>query len=412
MSTNVDKFNKELNNSPFIQNMNALFGSQQNAATKRGFTSEQYQKNADQLINSQAAYQTPGQYGQVQSLYSNLYNNPTALSSGAGQYTSDLTNALQGMSASGQQLGSDLGTSLGSYGDASAALTQGATSLRSLMQSGAGEAKNQSALAQSTGLADTNKFVDYYRTLAAGNEMPGQGLMENKLNRSAGEAYGNISRASGGSASGLGAMIDVFRNKSNSLTDLGVQAAQFKSQNQQNLATGLQGAAQMKYNINQQAATDTLSRTGMLGQAEQAAAGMQSSGLTNLAAAQGQAASTKYNAGMDYSNASIQNANLQQQYNQNLDASTMQRAQLNAQGMLTNASAYENAQAINREQWGNRMSYATDMAQKYDPFESQMKLFGEMAGIQYANQQAFYNKKAQDNASLYTFFNPMGNYGG
>jgi hypothetical protein len=77
------------------------------------------------------------------------------------------------------------------------------------------------------------------RTLAAMNRMPGQDQMEANLGQNSAQAISNVRDYAGGGAGAMAAVAGINQNQNQATADLGIQAANFKFDNQRNLQSSL-----------------------------------------------------------------------------------------------------------------------------------------------------------------------------
>lgn len=227
-----------------------------------------YGAQAEQQLGQAPTYQTPGQISQYQQLMN--------------QYGASLGSQMSGLA---NQLGRADYTSGGATAmqNAANAYSGSAASLRDIMRSGTQEAANLGATQLQTGLKDTDSFVNYYRQMAGRQEMPGQSAMESKLGRTYAEGYKALGQQGGGSASSLGAMIDLFSNKAESLADIGIQASQYKAQQEAQLGEALQRAQAVRSDLYAQQQQAAMSRAGAMAGAEQTAGTMTATGQEGIA---------------------------------------------------------------------------------------------------------------------------------
>lgn len=326
--------------------------SQQALLDKQWAERAGYSAKAEALLGQSPTYTPSAASAEYQTLMNSL---GTQLGSQLSSVASNL-NATDYTSAGNQAL-------TRGYQAATDLSNTGAGSMRSIMKKGVGEAEGYAKTGLATGLKDTNTFVDYYRQMAGRQEMPGQRATEAKMGRSYAEGYKALGQQSGGSASGLGAMIDLYSNKSEALSDLGIQAAQYKANQEANLGASLQSAQAIRSNLYNNMAEGTMSRAGALASTEQAATGMQTNAYTSQADAlssyalnrqtsainQANSVANIYNTGIT-GQASLQGLGLQQgiteaaneyQYNQvdpyqtSMNYYTSQIASLNPYGTAT-----------------------------------------------------------------------------
>ena len=91
---------------------------------------------------------------------------------------------------------------------------------------------------------EANEMLDLYRQNAAASELPGQGLIEDKLGGVTARGVRQVGKAASSSASALSAITDIYGKEQDAVRDLGIQFAQYKAMQQDKLAQGLGQAAQ------------------------------------------------------------------------------------------------------------------------------------------------------------------------
>lgn len=330
---------------------------QQNTVNQMIAERQAYQARAEQAMSQSPQYNIPTQVGQYadlmrttgQDIYSNLYKIASEL--GATDYTKAGQEAL----TSG-------------YGNALNLANTGAQSLRDIYNKGVSESEGYAKQGMQQGLSDINGFTNYYRQLAGRTEMPGQTATENKINRNFAEAYKALGQQAGGSASGLGAMIDAYTQKANTLSDIGIQAAQYKSGQEQALAAAQERAMAARQGIYNQMEQGTLSRAAALGGAEQAATGMQTAAQTAQADA-------------------LSNYALYQQQSANQSAQTRAAlmsqgaesyANMAGQGLLTQAGYQDTAYQYNQLMpYQTQMNYYNNLISSLNPYAAQFASYGQ-----------------------------------
>jgi hypothetical protein len=200
-------------------------------------------------------------------------------------------------------------------------------------------------------MADTKGFTDYYRTLASRNQMPGQSLMEAQVGRGYAEGAKSIGQQAGGSVSGLGAMIDLYSNKANTMSDIGIQAAQYKSGQESALAGAMERAQAVRQGLYGQMEQGALTRAAMGAEGEQAATGMLMGAQTGRADALG--ASAQQAAGIT-------------------EAGVMGAANLQGAGLMTGAQYQDTEYQYNQLMpWQASMDYYTSLISGLNPYAAQ-----------------------------------------
>jgi hypothetical protein len=175
--------------------------------------------------------------------------------------------------------------------------------------------------------------------------------MEGKVGRSYAEGAKSIGQQAGGSVSGLGAMIDLYTNKADTLSDIGIQAAQYKSTQESALAGAMERAQAVRQGIYGQMEQGALTRAAMGAEGEQAATGMVSGAQT--AQADALAAAAQQAAGMT-------------------EAGVTGAANLQGAGMLTGAQAADMAYQYNELMpWQTSMNYYTNLISSLNPYAAQ-----------------------------------------
>lgn len=358
------------------RSQSALASQQQAMVNQMMAERSKYSQQAEQLLGQAPTYTVPGQVQQYQDLM-------TQAGQQLGSKLSGLASGLaaQDYTEAGQR---DLGQS---YLDVRDYANRGATSLRNIIGRGVAEAAGLAKTGMETGLKDVGTFTDYYRQLASRQEMPGQTALESKLGRSYAEGYKALSQQSGGSASGLGAMVDLYSNKAESLADLGIQASQYRAQQEAQLGAALQNAQAIRSQIYDTASQGAMSRAGALAGAEQTATGLQ----TQAAQAQGEALS-QYALSRQGA-AQAQAGTLANIYNQGITG----QANLQGAGLMTGAE------------------YA-DTAFQYNqllPYQQQMNYYlGQISSLNpYAAQSDVYASQMNAINNLYQLFGKKGRYG-
>lgn len=260
-------------------------------------------------------------------------------------------------------------------------------------------------------LADTDKMLSYYKSLAAQNQLPGQSLIEQSLGQNTAEAVRRMKEMGGSSLALLGGAANIYGNQQTGIRDLGIQAAQYQAGNQAALANAATGAIGLRAGAwNQMAGAQTAfgqnaqQTAAMRGLGQQASANMLTGAAYDAAnlygTAQERALANKQSAfetgvgwqatgkegltqaKMDasgnlagyYSTLSTQTSNLLQDLmTQRIDAETKQ-ADLNRRALIDQASMAESAfnaktQAENDawlknqyEQWANWFNYSSSGA--------------------------------------------------
>jgi hypothetical protein len=324
----------------------------------------EYQRKAEELLGQSPTYQTPRQVQQYQNMMTqsggDLYAKLMGLAGNMPDYTGAGQAAIQ---------------------NAANLQTTGAASLRDIVNKGVASSEAYAQQGMKQGLGDIKNFSDYYRTLASRQEMPGQRLMESKLGRSYAEGAKSIGQQAGGSISGLGAMIDLYSNKADSLSDIGIQAANYKSQQESALAGALERATSARQGIYSQMEQGALNRAAIGAEGEQAATGMATAGQ------QGLADYALNRQGVAQNQAATQGSLINQ-------AATGQ-ANLSGAGLLTGAQYADTAYQYNQLMpWQQSMNYYTNLISSLNPNAAMMgmtenyqnalnnlySLFGKKAG--------------------------------
>jgi hypothetical protein len=106
----------------------------------------------------------------------------------------------------------------------------------------AGQALGYGMQAGQGQLADTNKMMGYYQSLAAKNQLPGQSLIEQNLGQNTAEAMSRMKEMGGSSMALLGASGNMYNQQQAGLRDIGIQASQYQAGNQQAQAQAAQQA--------------------------------------------------------------------------------------------------------------------------------------------------------------------------
>lgn len=135
-------------------------------------------------------------------------------------------------------------TTIQGLDDALSGYQQGAKTIRDITQDTLNQSQESSDSALSESLKGTDEMLNIYRDLAGGT-MPGQSLLEGKLDQESAEALTRIKELSGGRG-GLSSIAKTFQNKQEGLQDIAIQAAQYKTQMKQNLAQAYGQAGQMR----------------------------------------------------------------------------------------------------------------------------------------------------------------------
>jgi hypothetical protein len=335
-----------------------------------------YSGKAEDLLSKNPIYQTPEEYAQYQQMMM--------------QSGTDLKNQMAGIG--GDLMGTDY-TAQGQkdlsqgYAAATGYDNQGAGALRDIMRKGVASSEAYAKQGMETGLSDVKGFTDYYRQMAGRQEMPGQRATEAKLGRSYAEGYKALGQQAGGGANGLGAMIDLYSNKSESLADIGIQAAQYKANQEQNLGAAMERATSIRSSIYDQMSQGALGRAGALAGAEGQAAGMQTSAAQAQAEGLGGYAMNRQN--------TFQNRQglLADITNQGITGA----ANLQGQGLLAGAQAKDTAYQFNELMpWQQGMNYYTAQISSMNP---------------YAAQQDVYNSQLNSMNNSFSLFGKRGRFG-
>ncbi len=363
----------------------SIFGGKAEAAQAYGQQSSnlaaQQQAMVNQMRAEQAGYRTQAETALGQSptyTTSDASRQYQALMSGLGSSIGGVGKSLAGVdyTTGGQQA---LATG---YQTATNLANTGAASLRDIMKQGVAESAGYAKTGLETGLKDTQSFVDYYRQQAMRQEMPGQKATEAKMGRAYAEGYKALGQQGGG-ASGLGAMIDLYSNKAEALSDLGIQAAQYKAQQEQQLGSALQTATSLRAGMYDTAASGSLSRAGALAGAEQTSTGMQTGAYQSQASALGDYALNQQSSAQNqaatlaniYSNqASVQGQGLQQ-------------------GINEAQTSYEYNQLM---PYQNKLNYYMNQISSLNP---------------YAAQSDVYTQQMNNISNLYSLFGKKGVWG-
>lgn len=353
-----------------------IFNQQQSSVDQMLADRRAYQARAESALGRSPQYQIPTEVGQ----YSQMMQN-----TGADIY-SQLYGIAKNLEATDYTTGGQQALASG-YGNAVNMANTGAQSLRDIYKKGVSESEGYAKQGMQQGLSDVNSFTNYYRQLAGRNEMPGQTATENKINRNYAEAYKALGQQAGGSASGLGAMIDAYTQKANTLSDIGIQAAQYKSGQEQALASAQERAMAARQGIYSQMEQGSLSRASALGGAEQAATGMQMGAQTAQADA--------------LSNFSLYQQQAAQQNAQTTAGLISQGgeayANMAGQGLLTQAGYQDTAYQFNQLMpYQAEMNYYNNLINSLNP---------------YAAQQDMYGQQLNQAGSLYQLFGKAGRYG-
>lgn len=358
------------------QQQSALAAQQQAMVEKMMAERSKYSQQAEALLGQAPKYTAPGQVQQYQDL----------MSQSGQQLGTQLSSLARGL-AGKDYTGAGQRALETAYGDVRGYANQGAASLRDIMRGGVNESAALSKTGMETGLKDVNTFTDYYRQLASRQEMPGQTATESKLGRSYAEGYKALMNQSGGSASGLGAMVDLYTNKSEALADLGIQASQYRAQQEAQLGSALQNAQAIRSQIYDTASQGAMSRAGAMAGAEQTASGMQ------IGAAQAQGEAMSQYALNRQGAAQSQASTLANIYNQGITG----QANLQGAGLMTGAE------------------YA-DQAFQYNellPYQQQMNYYlGQISSLNpYAAQSDVYSSQMNAINNLYQLFGKKGRFG-
>ena len=91
---------------------------------------------------------------------------------------------------------------------------------------------------------EAREMLDLYRQQAARTELPGQGLIEDKLGARTAAGARQVQKTASSSASALGAITDIYGREQDAVRDLGIEFAKYKSAQEAQLAQGLGQAAQ------------------------------------------------------------------------------------------------------------------------------------------------------------------------
>lgn len=351
--------------------------AQQNDMLNRMFQERSvYSQKAEDLLGQNPTYVIPEQYQQYQDLMSSL----------GEQLGSQLSGIAGGLAGKDYTARGEADLRRG-YADVSRYANQGAASLRDIMRQGIAESADYAKTGMDRGLSDVQGFTDYYRQMAGRQEMPGQRGLEAKLGRSYAEGYKALSQQAGGGAAGLGAMIDLYSNKSEALSDLGIQAAQYKAQQEAQLGSALERAQAIRSDIYNQMSQGALARSGAMASAEQAATGMQTGAAEAQAQALGQYGLARQ--GM----AQQQAATLADITNQGITG----QANLQGAGLLAGAQAADTAYQYNELlPWQQGMNYYTAQIASMNP---------------YGMQQDIFNSQYNSMNALYQLFGRKGRYG-
>ena len=87
------------------------------------------------------------------------------------------------------------------------------------------------------------------RMRAMNGQLPGQGLMENKLGANTAQGARNIQETGGGSAAKLAALASMYNGQNNAINDLNIQAANNQQNNQNIFNSGLQSLGQWQNQV-------------------------------------------------------------------------------------------------------------------------------------------------------------------
>jgi hypothetical protein len=340
----------------------AAVAQQQQALVNRMFGERrQYSGQAESLLRQAPHYSIPGQVYQ--------YND---LMQGAGK---ELYNSMSGYA---DQLGKNDYTVEGQKAmeNAAKAYQTSAGSLRDIMRKGTQESAAFAQKGFDRGVQDTESFVNFYRNLAGRQEMPGQKALESKLGRNYAETFKMLGQAGGGSASSLGAMVDAAANKSEALSDLGIQAAQYKASQEAQLGEALQRRQAVMADLYRNMEQGAMTRAGAMAGAEQTAGTMEATGQEGLA------------------NYALNRQGLQQDRIMNqanlMNQGITGRATMQGQGLMELATAKDQAFQMNQVM----------------PWQTQMQYFMSQIGSlnPYAAQSDVYNSQLNNVNNLYSLF--------
>jgi len=340
--------------------------------------------------------------------------------------------------AQGQEIGDLLygaGADIsGRAGDYEAALAGGATRLEDLGLSaeevyrGVGEGligKGQQL--EDVYYQGAQQSEDIFKNLSR-SEMPGQSIMESRLKSQAAGAVSDI-RGMGGGAAGLSALANINRGSQEQMQDLAMRSSQYQVQSQQNYAGALQQGAGMRAQGilgNANLAGQGADRMGqgislaanLAGQSAQMR-GQGIEGATGLigqgAQMQAQGIGTEAQMGLQGANTIAGGINIGAQMG-------AQGAQLSSQGIMTNtgmqaqATGFQNQgldvlnqERMNEFQYNQLTPYQTQSnfyQNEYatnSPTGHQMQLFGDQAGLAYADKQQaqmMQSQKQQNRANM------------
>lgn len=150
-------------------------------------------------------------------------------------------------------------------------------SANALRQYGNDAANQNMAYAQTGASAQLNNLtgmLGMYQTAANQNQLPGQRIIEQNLGATTSQALNRVREFGGGSNAALGAITDIYGSQMGAQRDIGLQAAQFQNQNQQNYMQAVGAAGQQYGNIYGQLGNAAVNSGAIRSQAEQAASGM------------------------------------------------------------------------------------------------------------------------------------------
>lgn len=225
-------------------------------------------------------------------------------------------------------------------------------------QTGQAQADLQrSEQAARTGL---ERSTDIYRNLAKKRTLPGQNIIEGQLGETTANALSQI--RSGGGGRGLSAITDIYNQELANRRGLGVQAANFQTQNLQNLA-GAEAQAGTTM-------SDIIARNAVTGSnLSSQLYGAQSDYLNRLATAETNIAQNQGNVARTMYDVNTQNKLQQYQYNQ------LQPTQ-------------------------QRLSWEQAKYQINDPFAARLQVFGEDKGFAYAQMQNAIQQQNENRRAL------------
>lgn len=328
-----------------------------------------YQKRAEESLGQAPTYNVPGQYGQYEQMM--------------GASGTDLYNRMLGLADQSQQAVKE------GYDAALDTSRQGAASLRDIVNKGVASSEGYAQTGMNQGLSDVQGFTDYYRTMASRSQLPGQALMEAQVGRNFAEGAKSIGQQAGGSVSGLGAMIDLYTNKANTLSDIGIQAAQYRANQENTLASAMERAQAVRQGIYGQMEQGALTRAAMGAEGEQAATSMLAGAQTGRADAM--AAAANQAGGLT-------------------EAGITGSANLTGAGLMAGAAAQDTAYQFNQLMpWQTGMDYYTGMISSLNPYAAQADATNNYMNA-VNNQYQLFGKKARFGNP--TFPSPAVNYPG